>query len=352
MDSAVVAADAGLDLVDARALPIERRRHGSGFRYLLDGRSVGSSRRATIVALSIPPAWEEVCVADTDDAHIQASGVDADGRIQYLYHPRFRAAADRLKFARLGELGERLARVRQTVHAALDADRDGADLATHIAAIVELIDVTAIRVGSVRYAEEHGTIGASTLERRHVEVDSPTTHLAFVAKSGIDRDLSFENARLSRFLMQRTATLRRPDDRVFSGPEGGSLTGAAVGCALSTWSGMTMTAKELRTWSATSTMVAALLDPDGIEVHEAGPSETTSGSHDPVLRAYDIVAAHLGNTRAVARSSYVAPLVVEAFDDGRLEDAWRRSRTSAVHDRAEQTLRKLLADSAQTISPG
>lgn len=235
-------------------LPVERRPHGRGFRYLIGDKPVDHELRERIEALAVPPAWVDVRIAATDRPHILAMGVDDAGRTQYRYHERFRAEADRLKFARLHDVGKRLARLRRNTSDALADDHDHRD----IAAVIGLIDLTAIRVGSKRYAEEHGTIGASTLQRRHVDVDDPLIHLAFTAKGGIDRDLAFEQRELAEFL--------------------------------------------------------------------------------------DAVADHLGNTRAVARSSYVAPSVVAAFEDGRLDDAWSRSRRSTTYSRAEQTLRKVLTD--------
>ena len=43
--------------------------------------------RARIKALAIPPAWADVCIAEDGNAHIQAIGRDAEGRLQYRYHP-------------------------------------------------------------------------------------------------------------------------------------------------------------------------------------------------------------------------------------------------------------------------
>lgn len=57
---------------------IRRRRHGRGFRYLgPDGAPVRDPEvLARIKALVIPPAWEDVWIADVADGHIQAIGTD------------------------------------------------------------------------------------------------------------------------------------------------------------------------------------------------------------------------------------------------------------------------------------
>ena len=79
---------------------IARRRHGRGFRYLdEDGEPVDDAEvLARIHELVIPPAWEDVWICPYPGGHIQATGVDAAGRKQYLYHPRWRERRDMEKF--------------------------------------------------------------------------------------------------------------------------------------------------------------------------------------------------------------------------------------------------------------
>src|SRR5690606_35257442 len=74
--------------------------------------------RQRVAALAIPPAWTDVWICPHPNGHIQATGVDAAGRRQYLYHPRWREQKDRIKFDRALALAETLpgARRRVTVH--------------------------------------------------------------------------------------------------------------------------------------------------------------------------------------------------------------------------------------------
>ena len=48
-------------------------------------------------------------------AKLQATGTDAAGRRQYLYHPDFRAAQDQQKFDRLVRFGELLPGLRRAL---------------------------------------------------------------------------------------------------------------------------------------------------------------------------------------------------------------------------------------------
>ncbi len=65
--------------------------------------------------LVIPPAWQDVWIAPHPNGHIQAIGIDAAGRKQYVYHPRWREKQDEAKFDHMLEVAR----------AAADAARAG-----------------------------------------------------------------------------------------------------------------------------------------------------------------------------------------------------------------------------------
>ncbi len=56
-------------------------------------------------SLAIAPAWREVWICRDPLGHLQATGIDAARRKQYLYHSRWREHRDRKKFERVMELG-------------------------------------------------------------------------------------------------------------------------------------------------------------------------------------------------------------------------------------------------------
>jgi DNA topoisomerase-1 len=58
--------------------------------------------------LAIPPAWSEVWICADPLGHLQATGLDAAGRKQYLYHPRWRERRDREKFEKMVRFGRLL----------------------------------------------------------------------------------------------------------------------------------------------------------------------------------------------------------------------------------------------------
>jgi DNA topoisomerase IB len=146
-------------------LGYRRVRTGSGFRYVdADGAALPPPERERVVALVIPPAWQDVWICASPRGHIQATGVDDAGRVQYLYHPQWTAGRDKGKYARALQLAEALPRARARVTTSLR--RDDLDRERVLAAAFRLLDQAAPRVGSERYLERHGSRGLTTLKRR------------------------------------------------------------------------------------------------------------------------------------------------------------------------------------------
>src|SRR6476469_7583842 len=84
------------------------------FRYYDIGgkRITDESKLARIEALAIPPAWKDVSISPRPTAKLQATGFDAAGRRQYLYHEDWRAQQDEAKYAKLIRFAERLPDLR------------------------------------------------------------------------------------------------------------------------------------------------------------------------------------------------------------------------------------------------
>ena len=324
VDPALIADEAGLVYAAPTQVGITRRRRGRGFSYERPGgRPVDAPTRRRIEQLAIPPAWTDVRISVDANAHILAVGVDDAGRTQYRYHPEFRRVADELKFARLGLASSRLGRIRR----AIDDSLTGDERTRMIALATRLIDRSLIRVGTERYVGENASFGACTLRRRHVRVDGNVVHFDFRAKGGQRRRFSLDDAVLARHIEESEA---RPSAPFLATTQGWVPTGDDLAAFLTSAAGVEMTAKDLRTLGASARMVEALCTPRPEEIK------------DPLLAAYDLVAESLGNTRVVTRTSYVAPAVVAAWEDGSLDSTWKRCRTSINCTRAERTLSRVL----------
>src|SRR5436309_15273613 len=133
-----------------------------------------------IHGLVIPPAWQDVWISPSAGAKLQATGIDAAGRRQYLYHANFRAQQEQAKFDRLIRFAERLPELRAA--AAEHVDRDSLDRLRVSAIATRLINAGWFRVGSERYAKESRTYGITTLRKNHVHVRGNRIAFDFVGK--------------------------------------------------------------------------------------------------------------------------------------------------------------------------
>lgn len=296
--------------IDPQAVPGIRRVRARGrFRYQHpDGTAVDADTRARITALVIPPAWTRVWISPDPASHIQAVGTDAAGRRQYLYHPGWRTQRDLAKFDRALELAAALPAARAAVTRALHGDDDRRRT---LAAAFRFLDRCALRIGSPSYLRRYGSRGLLTLRWGDLTVRGDTIALAFTGKAGRQQRVEFEDDDLLDWICAqpahpRRATLLRHRD----GQRLRALNADAVNSFICEVTGGPFTAKDFRTLRGTTTAALALADPGGADL-EAAERE---------VRAVDIVAAVLGNTRAVARASYIDPRVFRAARAGRTID--------------------------------
>jgi len=296
---------------DCSRAGLTRRRAGKGFVYL-DPQGRRITDRATIdriEALVLPPAWRELWICPDANGHIQAIGTDAAGRRQYRYHDVWRRQRDLAKFDKMLDFAELLPALRE----ALLADLDGNELTERrvLACAIRLLDLGFFRVGSEEYAETNGTFGLATLRKEHVSITDGVITFDFVAKSGKHRVQSVGDEqvlRAVRSLKQR----RGGGPELLAYREGRSwrdVKSADVNAHLRELTGADVTAKDFRTWNAT--VLAAV----GLSVSEHAAA-TETGRKRAIVRAVKEVAEYLGNTPAVARSSYIDPRVIDRFSEG------------------------------------
>ncbi|GGQ59666.1 DNA topoisomerase IB [Couchioplanes azureus] len=292
-----------------------RRRSGKGFRYLdTDGKPLkDDAARDRIRALVIPPAWTDVWISTDPRGHIQATGIDAAGRKQYVYHPRWRTARDEEKFDHARAVAERLPEIRSRLCA--DLGGRGLTRARVLAAITRLLDMGMFRVGSDQYAqrEEDPSFGLSTLRPEHVRARGGCVVLEFTGKSGKEHTHQVGDGEVCQVLRDLRRR-RRGEERLFAYWDPAArrwreIRADDVNDYLREISGEEMTAKVFRTWHGTVKAAG--------ELAEAGPKKSPTARAKAVSHAMKEVAGLLGNTPAVARSSYVDPKVIEAYERGR-----------------------------------
>ena len=102
-------------------------------------------------SMGLPPAWENVWICPNPRGHIQATGRDVKGRLQYRYHPDWTEITTEMKYDDVVYFASQLPRLRRQV--ARDIDQGDMSLNTVSALLVRLMDLYNIRVGSDEYAK-------------------------------------------------------------------------------------------------------------------------------------------------------------------------------------------------------
>ncbi len=288
-----------------------RRRAGKGWIYLdSDGVRLAGDDVERIKALVIPPAWRDLWICPHPNGHLQAVGTDDAGRRQYIYHPVWREKRDAAKFDRVLAMAKRLPKARLQV--GVDLHDDDVTKQRAMAAAVRLIDLGYFRIGSDVYADEHGSYGLTTLERRHVRRDGDGFVFSFVGKSGIEHEVVVDDPDVC-VVIDRLRRRRGGGDELLAFKEAGrwqDVTAAGVNEYLGgLFDNVEVTAKDFRTWHATVIAAIALAD-------NADPGATKNARKRAVRAAIKEVSEYLGNTPAIARGSYVDPRVLDLYDDG------------------------------------
>jgi DNA topoisomerase-1 len=320
------------------------RRRGSksrGFRYY-DGKGreiTDADKLERIDKLRIPPAWREVWISPRAGAKLQAVGLDRAGRLQYLYHPEYRAQQEQAKYDKLVRFGEKLPEIRTVM--ADHMDRPHLDRERVCAVALRLINVGWFRPGSDRYAKTSRSYGITTLRKGHVNVRGHRIALNFRGKSKVWVRTALVDAELADAIKELLAL--PGGTRLFRYESEGeliNLTDRHLNEYIQTFMGDDFTAKDFRTWGGT--LLAAI----GLAEH--GEPESETAGKRVVAAVIRSVAEKLGNTPAVCRASYISPAVVEQYMDGRTIDDFRPQHLRVVSardtglDLEEQALLSLL----------
>jgi DNA topoisomerase I len=286
-------------------------RKGRGFTYLDEKgeRITDPDVVERLRELAIPPAWQEVWICSDPLGHLQATGLDAAGRKQYLYHPRWREHQDRKKFERMVQFGQSLPALRKR----LASEMDGAEPTRErvLACAVRLLDVGLFRIGSEEYAGEDGGLGLATIRKEHVTVREDGIAFDFLAKGGVRRKQVITDP-LVREIVIGLKRRRSGSAELLAYKEGRrwrDVRSDDINDYIKEQLDEHSSAKDFRTWNA-SVLAAVSLATDGRD------ATTKTARKRGVDRAVRAVAQLLGNTPAVARRSYIDPRVFDRYRSG------------------------------------
>ena len=313
---------------DTSAAGFHRTRAGRGFSYTDTGGHpiTDQELRARIEQLAIPPAWTDVWIAPHANGHIQATGMDAAGRRQYLYHPSWREQKDRVKFDRALSLAESLPAARRRVTMDLRSPEPTRERA--LATAFRMLDTGSLRVGSEQYAEANGSHGLATLLCTHATVSGDTVSLNFPAKGGQEWQSEITDADLATGV--RALKRRGPNARLLAWKDGSTwhpVVAADINAYVKERTGGEFTAKDFRTLHGTVAAATSLA--------KHGTEQRKAARDRALVQAMRDAARVLGNTPSIAKKSYVDPRLVDHYQAGVTIDP---ARVSA----AESELRILL----------
>ena len=294
-----------------------RVRAGKGFSYRDPAGELVTDRseRQRFDDLAIPPAWTDVWISPFENGHILATGVDAAGRRQYIYHPSWRERMDHAKFDRALALAEALPAARRAVTA--DLGHPTPDRPRALAAAFRMLDQGSLRVGSERYASEHGSRGLSTLLVSHATVHGDVVELDFPGKSGKDWSSTIRGAELAGAI--RSLRRRAPTAPLLAYKDGSrrwvALNAEDINDYVKIRLGAEFTAKDFRTLHGT---IEAAID-----LARTGPASSVAERKAAIVHAVNAASDILGNTPAIARRSYVDPRLIDAYEHGKTIDPAR-----------------------------
>ena len=400
-DSGTSAEKAGLILSDREEAVITREKvetpseeeGGSptiSWDYHLPNRKILSDeeRVGFLNSLAVPPAWTEVWFCPNENGHIQATGKDANGRLQYRYHPKWNEYKSILKYQNVDEFAIALNELRRRV----DSDLGGGpmDRAKVVAIVVRLIDRYHIRVGSDQYAQENESYGLTTLQEGHVKfwkgkkaIDGDIDAvLNFTGKSGKEWKLLIKDDQVAKLIEEsgKIGGKEKTQDLFRYLDDNGNdydIKAEHINDYLEEHMDHRYTAKDFRTWAASWKTAARLamvseasenqinklpkLHKDAVEesektgfppyltwagrtlkgteglakLAEAGklPGDGENERNATILAVIDTVAADLGNTRAVCRSSYIRPMFMNDWESGIFMDRWEEAKSGKKRGR-------------------
>jgi DNA topoisomerase I len=306
-----------------------RVRRGKGFSYQgSDGAPLDDDKAlARIKELVIPPAWRNVWISPHANGHIQAVGTDVAGRRQYLYHRAWQEERAEEKFDRALEMSKGLPAWRAQI--AEDLGGRGFKRERVLALALHLVDLGYFRAGGEQYAQENESHGLATLLCEHVTVRRGAVAFDFPAKSGVRRVMEIEDpavVQAVRSLLRRTC----PSERflvVRNGSGWSDVHADDLNARFKELLGEDYTVKDLRTWHGTVLAAEAFVDAD-----PPVSKKVIKRVESAVMKE---VSEGLGNTPAVARTSYVDPRVVTGYERG-LTIATAAKRAARAKDVAER----------------
>lgn len=317
---------------------ISRIKKGKSFKYFFKNKPIVDKKNIDrIKHLAIPPSWTNVWICPSPFGHIQATGFDLNHRKQYRYHPRWNELRNETKFHRLLEFGKALPQLRQKIK----KDISQKELTENkvIAAAINLMEQTYIRIGNNGYERLYGSYGLTTLKDNHVNICNDKITFSFTGKKGIKHSINLKNKKLASIVKECRDI---PGKELFQyyTPEGKrkKIDSGMVNTYIRNTSGNNFSAKDFRTWAGSLQAIKYFLT--------VIDTDSEPDIKKNILSMLDQVSKKLGNSRNICRKYYVHPGLINMYEEKRLLQYIRKFNSQKIEGKGltpeEQLLMKLL----------
>lgn len=289
-----------------------RKKKGKGFSYTDEnGKTVTDTAVKTYLkSLVIPPAWKDVEISEKKNSKILVTGRDELGRKQYIYNPKFRQKQEQKKFDRIIEFAEQLERMRRVTGQHMRKRKPTREKV--LATMVRLLESAFFRPGSDFYTKQNKSYGLTTMRSKHLEINGDELIFTYRGKSGKDQEKHITDAKLAKIVKEID---EMPGYEIFKFVDENGIIQDVKSEHLNQYirevMGEEFSAKDFRTWSGTMIAAIAL---DELDVEEEKDQKTMDKN---IRNAVIQVSEKLGNTPAVARSSYIDPRLIDKYINGK-----------------------------------
>lgn len=311
-DHAQAAKAASLKYVSDNNQGITRRKKNKGYTYFIEGKLLkNKAELERIKKLAIPPSWTRVWICPYQNGHMQATGIDLNGRKQYRYHEDWSKLRTQTKFHRLYEFGKALPQLRKKIK----KDMKETELTEKkvLATIINLMEHTFIRIGNNGYEKLYGSYGLTTLKDRHVRIKKEDILFSFTGKKGIEHTITIKNKRLARIISQCRDI---PGQQLFQyyTPDGQKkkIDSGMVNNYIKEMTLADFTAKDFRTWAGS---LRALESFRSLE-----EPLNASDIRKNIITVLDAVSSKLGNSRSICRKYYIHPVLFTLYEENKLKN--------------------------------
>ena len=314
----------------------------------------GKRELKRIEEMRIPPAWTDVWICDKKNGHLQATGIDAKKRTQYIYHPIWTQLRSESKFDKMTSFGRALPKIREKYFEDLAIDGNKKQHALPyervMALIVRLLDTTFIRIGNEtsRDDKEKATYGLSTMQDEHIEFDyteipeeedkwydgQVRVKLTFVGKSNKKHEIIVDDDEVPDLaaiaMMCKDAKKGKDDDLFLFFDENGNeqdVKAYHVNEYIQDISGEKFTAKDFRTWGGTKLAAEKII--------EFRKKDDKKQRKKNITNMVKEVSKKLGNTPAVCRGSYIHPRFLNDYLRGSFFRLWKETLGEQMYPLSE-----------------